>query len=81
MSKTRRNSEAIFKPNAISILIVDDHPMVRDGIKAMLNNQRKQIQFLIEDAEEGDTAVKRSCKKTLTSLYSITISQVKMELK
>lgn len=45
--------------NSIRILIVDDHQMVRDGIRVMLNNQEKQAQFVIDDAEDGAEAIKK----------------------
>jgi DNA-binding NarL/FixJ family response regulator len=45
--------------NLISLLIVDDHQMVRDGIKVMLNSKRDILQFSIDEAENGEEAIKK----------------------
>jgi DNA-binding NarL/FixJ family response regulator len=42
----------------IRLLIVDDHQMVRDGIRVMLESQSKQFSFIITEAENGETAIK-----------------------
>jgi DNA-binding NarL/FixJ family response regulator len=44
--------------NLINLLIVDDHQMVRDGIKVMLNSKRDILQFTIDEAENGEDAIR-----------------------
>lgn len=41
------------------ILIVDDHPMVRDGIRFMLNSKSEHYHFRILDAEDASDALKK----------------------
>lgn len=43
--------------NIIHLLIVDDHPMVRDGIRQMLKSGAKDLYFEIEEADNGEEAV------------------------
>lgn len=52
-------SEKIIPLDAIRLLIVDDHQMVRDGIKVMLNSLKKQFQFIIDEAESGEEAIRK----------------------
>jgi DNA-binding NarL/FixJ family response regulator len=42
----------------VRLLIVDDHQMVRDGIRVMLESQNKIFSFVITEAENGETAIK-----------------------
>lgn len=42
----------------IKLLIVDDHQMVRDGIRVMLESQNKAFSFVITEAENGEEALK-----------------------
>lgn len=42
----------------IRALIVDDHQMVRDGLKVMLESKKKTNKFEIDEAENGDNAIK-----------------------
>jgi DNA-binding NarL/FixJ family response regulator len=42
----------------VRLLIVDDHKMVRDGIRVMLESQSKIFSFVITEAENGETAIK-----------------------
>jgi DNA-binding NarL/FixJ family response regulator len=49
--------------NLINLLIVDDHQMVRDGIKVMLNSKKDILQFTIDEAENGEEAIKRVMRK------------------
>ena len=51
----------------IRLLIVDDHQMVRDGIRVMLESQNKIFSFVITEAENGEDAV----KKILHHIYDI----------
>ncbi len=52
MSLVKRKEVPIVK-----ILLVDDHWMVRDGLKHMLHAQRKLFQFDIAEAENGPQAI------------------------
>jgi DNA-binding NarL/FixJ family response regulator len=47
-------------PKKIRILIVDDHKMVRDGIRSMLESQEKKYTFLMEEAENGEEGIEMS---------------------
>lgn len=47
----------------INLLIVDDHQMVRDGIKVMLQSKKDIFQFIIDEAENGDEALKKVLRK------------------
>jgi DNA-binding NarL/FixJ family response regulator len=43
----------------IHLLIIDDHQMIRDGIRVMLESQNKNYSFVITEAENGEDAVKK----------------------
>lgn len=45
--------------NIIHLLIVDDHPMVRDGIRQMLKSGTKDLYFELEEADNGEEAVSK----------------------
>lgn len=47
----------------IQTLIVDDHKMIRDGLKVMLSSLKKLIHFDIEEAESGEQALIKVSKK------------------
>jgi DNA-binding NarL/FixJ family response regulator len=47
----------------LKILITDDHKMVRDGIRSMLESQSKKYNFKIQEAETGEDGVAQA-KKT-----------------
>ena len=47
-------------PKLISVLIVDDHQMVRDGIKTMLKTQESVYRFKISEAESGESAIQKA---------------------
>jgi DNA-binding NarL/FixJ family response regulator len=47
----------------VRLLIVDDHQMVRDGIRVMLESQNKTYDFIITEAENGEDAVKKVLKQ------------------
>jgi DNA-binding NarL/FixJ family response regulator len=41
----------------VNVLIIDDHKMVRDGLKIMLTSLRNFIQFKVQEAESGEEAI------------------------
>jgi len=41
----------------ISLLIIDDHKMVREGLKIMLESLKNSIHFKIQEAESGEDAL------------------------
>jgi DNA-binding NarL/FixJ family response regulator len=47
----------------IKLLIVDDHKMVRDGLKLMLSSLKKTISLDIEEAESGEEALQKVSRK------------------
>jgi DNA-binding NarL/FixJ family response regulator len=47
----------------IRLLIVDDHQMVRDGIKIMLESKENYLRFEIDEAENGEMAIQKVLKK------------------
>lgn len=50
-------TETMTKKSLINILIVDDHKLVRDGIKTMLESKEDYYTFIITEASEGKKAV------------------------
>lgn len=48
----------------IRLLIVDDHQMVRDGIKVMLQSKKESYLFHIDEAENGEDALKKAMRHT-----------------
>jgi DNA-binding NarL/FixJ family response regulator len=44
----------------VSLLVVDDHHMVRDGIKTMLKSQENVFRFKITEAESGECAIEKA---------------------
>jgi DNA-binding NarL/FixJ family response regulator len=47
----------------IRLLIIDDHQMVRDGIRVMLESRENFLRFEIDEAENGEIAVRKILKK------------------
>lgn len=47
----------------IRLLIVDDHQMVRDGIRVMLESKENLLRFDIDEAENGEMAIRKILKK------------------
>lgn len=47
----------------IRLLIIDDHQMVRDGIRVMLESRENLLQFEIDEAENGEIAIQKILKK------------------
>lgn len=56
-----------------SILIVDDHPMVREGLDAMFSSERD---FSVESASNGMEALKRVAKKE----YDVILCDIRMPM-
>lgn len=48
----------------IRLLITDDHQMVRDGIRVMLESRRNKYNFQIEEAESGEAAIHTILQKS-----------------
>jgi DNA-binding NarL/FixJ family response regulator len=44
----------------IKILIVDDHKMVRDGIRSMIESQEKKYLFQVDEAENGEVGIEKA---------------------
>jgi DNA-binding NarL/FixJ family response regulator len=47
----------------IRLLIIDDHQMVRDGIRVMLESKENFLRFEIDEAENGEIAIRKILKK------------------
>ncbi len=45
--------------NKISILIVDDHHIIRDGIRTMLQSHKNKYVFNIEESSSGEGAIEK----------------------
>lgn len=61
--------------NSLKLLIVDDHPMVRLGIKSLLEGV-KEVE-LIDEASDGEEAI----NKYATTPYNVVIMDIKMPKK
>lgn len=55
--------EDLLKIRDLHVLIVDDHWMVRDGLKLMLKAPKKKYRFRITEAENGLKAVEKASEK------------------
>jgi DNA-binding NarL/FixJ family response regulator len=44
-------------PRIVRLLIVDDHPIIRDGIRLMMGTPNRDFKFLVEDARSGEEAI------------------------
>ncbi len=60
----------------IKILIVDDHKMIRDGIRSMLESQEKKYKFMVDEAENGEEGV----EKTKRAQYDIVIMDYQLPI-
>ena len=49
--------------NTIRLLIIDDHQMVRDGIRVMLESRDDLQQFELDEAENGELGVQKILKR------------------
>lgn len=54
----------------INILIVDDHQLVRDGIKTMLESKEKEYTYIITEASSGSEAIEL-LEKTIIDIILI----------
>ena len=63
MKKLNTNKKNNSASKVIHILIVDDHQMVRDGLKVMLSFPKKPFKFLIDEAEDGNEALNKIVHK------------------
>lgn len=48
---------------SIRILTVDDHFLVRDGLKIMLESQTMKHRFIVDEAENAEQGIKKALKK------------------
>lgn len=60
MASSKRSNTVSKSKETVRVLIVDDHHLVRSGIAVMLNSLPKQTGFVIEDAEDGQEAIKKA---------------------
>lgn len=58
----------------LHILIIDDHQLVRDGIKTMLFSKADKYDFLITEADAGE----RGIQKTLESDFDIVLADYQL---
>ena len=49
--------------NTIRLLIIDDHQMVRDGIRVMLESRVDLQQFELDEAENGELGIQKILKR------------------
>ena len=42
----------------VKLLIVDDHPVVRDGLKMMLESNKKKFDFVVNEASNAEEAIR-----------------------
>ena len=54
---------ALTSDTLIPVLIVDDHKMVRDGLKVMLSSFKQVFRFEIEEADSGEQALRKISRK------------------
>ncbi|HEX5555663.1 MAG TPA: response regulator transcription factor [Chitinophagaceae bacterium] len=58
----------------LQVLIVDDYPMVREGINLMLRSPNKFYRFEVDEAESGEEAI----KKVIHSPFQVVIIDYEM---
>jgi DNA-binding NarL/FixJ family response regulator len=63
MESENKDHSNLNSMQAIKILIVDDHKMIRDGLKLMLWSLKKALYFDIEEAESGEEALVKISRK------------------
>src|SRR5210317_1557055 len=47
----------------LNTLIVDDHPVVRDGLRAMLESNKETFSFIVDEAKDGEEALMKAGQK------------------
>ena len=47
----------------LNTLIVDDHPVVRDGLRMMLESNKSEFNFIVEEAKDGKEALRKVSEK------------------
>lgn len=60
MAQLKTKEPQAAKPvlaNSLKTLIVDDHKMIRDGIRTMLESHDEKFNFIVTEAEDGESAV------------------------
>ena len=58
----------------IKTLIVDDHKIVRNGLKIMLESKNKKYKFIVEEAEDAEEAIQKVREKN----FNIVIMDYKL---
>jgi DNA-binding NarL/FixJ family response regulator len=58
-----RTTKKDITTDILHLLVVDDHKMVRDGIRVMLDSLRNHYYFEITEAESGEEALKEINRK------------------
>lgn len=58
----------------ISLLIVEDHPVVRDGVKHMLVSHKGKVNFDVDEAKGGEQCLKKIARKK----YDVILMDVRM---
>lgn len=64
----------IILKKALNILIIDDHQLVRDGIKTMLYSKNDKYDFVITEADTGE----RGIQKTLENTFDIILADYQL---
>lgn len=44
----------------LKILLIDDHKMIRDGIRSMLESQENRYKFIIDEADNGEQGIAKA---------------------
>jgi DNA-binding NarL/FixJ family response regulator len=44
----------------LKILLIDDHKMIRDGIKSMLESQENRYKFVVDEAADGEEGIAKA---------------------
>ncbi len=44
----------------LKILLIDDHKMIRDGIKSMLESQENKYKFVVDEAADGEEGIAKA---------------------
>ena len=52
----------------IKVLIIDDHPLIREGLRAVLGFTNDHYNFIVEEAQNGEEALVKVKKYNLINL-------------